>query len=497
MDPANEKADAQFHEGAVLTAAEKFPNVSERKVLLKMDLCIIPTVSLLYLMAFLDRGNIGNAKIEGLSEDLGLSANQYNMALTVFFFTYAVFEVPSNIILKRTRPKLYIPAIMLLWGVVMTLMGIVQNYGGLVATRVLLGVFEAGLHPGVAFYLTTFYTRGEMQFRQALFCCSASVAGAFSGILAFAIAKLDGKANLAGWRWIFIIEGIATVVIAFASFFMVQDSPETSVFLTPEEREFAAYRLKYDNNSDIHNEASHNREENKEFSWHFTKQALTDPQVYLHAVLYWGVVCPIYGISLFLPSIVKTMGYQNSEAQLMTVPIYVIAAVCSIAQALVADKVGYRSPVVFFNFMLSIIGYVVSITVDVNQNPAGTYVGMVFAAIGCYTAFPTLVTWHSNNLAGHSKRAVGMAMQIGIGNLGGAMAANFYRAKDAPRYRLGHGLELMFTGLAFLAGLAVLFYYWRQNKKREKDIQAGKYESWTLEQLDALGDRNPYFRYRL
>jgi C4-dicarboxylate transporter len=122
---------------------------------------------------------------------------------------------------------------------------------------------------------------------------------------------------------------------------------------------------------------------------------------------------------------------------------------------------------------------------------------MVFAAIGSYTAFPTLVTWHANNLAGQAKRAAGMAIQIGIGNLGGAMAANFYRAKDAPHYRLGHGLEIMFIVLASISGVCVLIYYTRQNSKREKEVREGVYDNWTLEQLNALGDKSPYFRYRL
>lgn len=122
-----------------------------------MDLRLIPMLALLYLLSFLDRGNIGNAKIEGLQEDLKMTPDQYNWCLTIFFFTYAAFEVPSNLLLKKLRPSRWLPLIMVAWGTVMTLMGLVRNYHGLLAARLCLGIAEAGLFPGVAYYLTMWY----------------------------------------------------------------------------------------------------------------------------------------------------------------------------------------------------------------------------------------------------------------------------------------------------------------------------------------------------
>jgi hypothetical protein len=124
-----------------------FAHLDEKAILRKMDIRLIPMLALLYLLSFLDRGNIGNAKIEGLVEDLGMTGPQYNWTLTVFFFTYAAFEVPSNLLLKKLRPSVWLPSIMVAWGIVMTLMGIVQNYEGLLAARIFLGVTEAGYVP--------------------------------------------------------------------------------------------------------------------------------------------------------------------------------------------------------------------------------------------------------------------------------------------------------------------------------------------------------------
>lgn len=125
---------------------ESFRHLDEKAILRKMDLRLIPMLALLYLLSFLDRGNIGNAKIEGLAEDIGLRSYEYNWCLTAFFFTYAAFEVPSNLLLKKLRPSRWLPIIMVAWGTVMTLMGIVRNYQGLLAARLFLGVTEAGLY---------------------------------------------------------------------------------------------------------------------------------------------------------------------------------------------------------------------------------------------------------------------------------------------------------------------------------------------------------------
>lgn len=234
-------------------------------------------------------GNIGNAKIEGLQEDLNMTPDQYNWCLTVFFFTYAAFEVPSNLLLKKLRPSVWLPSIMVAWGTVMTLMGIVQNYHGLLIARIFLGVTEAGLFPGVAYYLTMWYCRHEIQFRQAMFFSAASIAGAFSGLLAFGIAKMDGVGGYEGWRWIFILEGIVTVLVAIWAFFALYDFPETASFLTEEERAFVIYRLKYQGQVTTGNSTGPQVPEAGEFQWAYVWSAFKDWQIWVNIFVYWGV----------------------------------------------------------------------------------------------------------------------------------------------------------------------------------------------------------------
>ncbi|EKJ74091.1 hypothetical protein FPSE_05745 [Fusarium pseudograminearum CS3096] len=471
---------------------ESFSHLDEKKILRKMDMRLIPMLALLYLLSFLDRGNIGNAKIEGLQEDLNMTPDQYNWCLTVFFFTYAAFEVPSNLLLKKLRPSVWLPIIMIAWGVVMTLMGIVQNYTGLLVARVFLGLTEAGLFPGVAYYLTMWYCRHEIQFRQALFFSAASIAGAFSGLLAFAIAKMDGVGGLEGWRWIFILEGIVTVIVAIFAFWALYDFPETASFLTEEERAFVVFRLKYQGQQKAAGQSQSRVAQSDEFKWAYVWDAFKDWQIWVNIFVYWGIVCPLYGISLFLPTIIRNLGYSSSTAQLMTVPIYITAAILAVIVAWTSDRVGKRSPFIVAFLCVMVVGFSMCISTN---NPKVVYGGVFIAACAIYPAFPGVISWLANNLSGSYKRSVGMAIQIGVGNLGGAMASNFYRQKDGPRYILGHALELGFICVGIIAALILIFSYSRINKSRERRMAAGEHETISDEELSARGDKAVTWRY--
>ncbi|KAK7738294.1 hypothetical protein SLS63_002629 [Diaporthe eres] len=453
------------------TTLDSFKHLDEKAILHKMDLRLIPMLSLLYLLSFLDRGNIGNAKIEGLQEDLGMRSYEYNWCLTAFFFTYAAFEVPSNLLLKKLRPSRWLPIIMVAWGTVMTLMGIVRNYQGLLAARLFLGVTEAGLYPGVAYYLTMWYCRHEIQFRQALFFSAASVAGAFSGLLAFGISKMDGVGNLEGWRWIFILEGIATVIAAFAAFFLLHDFPETAKFLTEEERAFVVFRLKYQGQSaklDGANGRAAQVAEADEFQWKYVREAFMDWQIWVNIFVYWG---------------------------LMTVPIYVTAAILAVIFAYLSDRAGKRSPFIIPFLCVMIIGFSMCISTDPTKHPRVVYGGVFIIVCAIYPSFPGNIAWLSNNLAGGYKRSAGMAIQIGVGNLGGAMASNFYRQPDSPRYILGHGLELGFVCLGILAAVILNVSYAAINKRREKKLAEGGEGGFDSRELSELGDKAYTFRY--
>ncbi len=180
-----------------------FPaDVDEKKLMRKVDFRLIPWLCVLYLLSFLDRSAIGNARLYGLEKELKLTSQQYNMALTVFFFPYALFEVPSNVLLKRLRPSIWFPVITILVGICMLSQGLVHNYTGILVARFFLGVTEAGLFPGCNYLISGWYKRNEFGLRASVFFSAATASGAFGGLLSFAINKMGGVGDYSGWRWI-------------------------------------------------------------------------------------------------------------------------------------------------------------------------------------------------------------------------------------------------------------------------------------------------------
>lgn len=275
-----------------------------------------------------------------------MTDSQYNLALTIFFISYSVFEPLTQILLKRWRPSIFIPAIMLAWGICMTLMGLVTNFAGLAAARWFLGLTEAGLFPGVNYYLSCWYKRSEFGVRAAVFFSAAAVAGSFGGLLAAAIAQMEGVGGLAGWAWIFIIEGIVTVIIGIISFWIVQDFPDEAKFLSIDDRRRVIRRLKEDKQSSA---------EHEEFKMAYFWASVMDWKTYTGMIIYMGCVGPLYAFSLFVPTIIRDLGYSSTTAQLLSVPPYAFAAVLTIAIGFIADRTRQRG---LCNIIVSFLGIV-------------------------------------------------------------------------------------------------------------------------------------------
>ncbi|PPR00405.1 hypothetical protein CVT26_009690 [Gymnopilus dilepis] len=460
-----------------------------RRLWRKVDVRLVPILSLLYLLSYMDRGNIGNARLQGLGTQLDLSGNRYNIALTMFFIPYCLFECPSNLVLKRFHPSRWLPGMAIAWGVVMTTMGLVKSYPQLVGVRVCLGFAEAGLFPGVAYYLSLWYPRHMLQVRIGLFYGATTVAGAFSGLLAFGISFMNGTRHLLGWSWIFILEGIATVCVGILAIFILVDFPSTATFLTPEERSYLVHVKKYDN-------SSVGEEEHFEIR-HFWA-AVTDWQVWLHVIIYMSIVGPTFAITIFLPTIINSFGHSPTISQLLTVPPYIFAALLLLTFAHVSDRIKMRSPFIFLGLVLGLIGFSINIS---NAPNSVKYFGIFLCIGGGYAAFPGGIAWLSNNLAGQYKRGIGMSVHIGIGNFSAAMACNIYRSQDAPRYVVGHGCALMFIGLGLLAVPTAVASYIHINKQRDiaqrQALDRGELNNYTPKQLKEMGDRAPDFRYTL
>ncbi|KAI9636612.1 major facilitator superfamily domain-containing protein [Dioszegia hungarica] len=457
--------------------------VNEKAVLRKTDLHLLPWLSFLYLLSFLDRTNIGNANLFGLSADLGLNPTQYSACLAVFFAMYVTFEVPSNMVMKAWRPSMWIPVMMLAWGIVMTLMGIVRNYEGLLVARIFLGVTEAGLFPGVSFFLTQWYRRYEINFRIALFFSAATIAGAFGGLLARLINLMDGVAGLQGWRWIFILEGIITVLAAIASFWILYDYPDTAKFLTPVEKQYMSDRLALDRDGCSH-----------EFKYKFAKHALLDWKIWVFCIMYQGSLMPVYCFSLFSPTLVGNMGYTAANAQLLSTPPYVAAAICTIFAGWLSDKLRIRGPLVMGFAVLGAVGFIMLLASDI---VGVQYTGLFLAAMGVYPLIPLIVSWSANNMGGSLKKGVGTAMVISMGNAGGIISSFLYPSTDRPRFIKGHAVCLAYCAMTFILAGIMTLYLARQNTIKDRVLAEHGTEFTAEEKVDREddGENVPWFKY--
>ncbi|KAK7047484.1 hypothetical protein VNI00_006715 [Paramarasmius palmivorus] len=266
------------------TQERVFDAEMDQKVWRKLDMYLLPVVAMFYLLSFLDRTNIANARVAGFQKDLGITNHQYSIALTVTYVPYIAAELPSNLLLKAVGPNKMLPTMLTLWGVVTALQGIVKTYSGLLVARFFLGLLEGGVFPGLVLYLSYFYPRYKMNLRICAFFSSASLSGAFSGILAYGIIQMSGVGNRPGWSWIFILEGVFTVAFGLASYFLLPRSVEAARFLTQKEKEYVVAVLRED--------SAHQEEER--FTWREVGEAFKLPQVW-----FMGFVFFLSGVIVF------------------------------------------------------------------------------------------------------------------------------------------------------------------------------------------------------
>ncbi|KAH9872477.1 hypothetical protein IAQ61_005313 [Plenodomus lingam] len=443
-----------------------------RGVLLKMDVRILPVLALLFLCSFIDRTNVGNAKILGLQRDIHINDHQYAIGLCVFYATYIASELPSNLVLKRVSPKIWLPLLTTVWGILTMCLGFVKNFASFATVRALLGVAEGGLLPGMVLYLSQFYRRDELALRIGIFYTAASLSGAFGGLLARGLNAIGPAGGLQGWSFIFVIEGLLTVLIGLASALLLPNSIESSRFLTTSEKTDARRRL------------GESSAEQERFDWAEVKRGILNLQVWLTALAYFSILCGLYSFGLFLPTIVNNgFAKDPNQAQLWTVIPYAVAAFFTVITALLSDRLALRGPVMLCTLPVAIVGYAV---ISQSTNPKVQYSMTFLMATGMYSTVPCILSWNSNNSAGHYKRATTSALQLAIANAGGFVASFVYQKKEAPHFHPSHRIMLGLLCAAWILVAANVAWV----SKINRDKARGKYAAWQ----GKGDDRDPEFK---
>ncbi|PHH83856.1 hypothetical protein CDD83_2908 [Cordyceps sp. RAO-2017] len=435
---------------------------------------------LVYLTCFLDRTNIGNARVAGMPEDVGASPAQFSLAVSVFYATYVALELPWTVLAagRRPAPRRLLAGLCVVWSLTTALSGLVRSVPALYAARLALGACEAGLFPALNLYLTAVYKRGEQAARVSyLFVCTA-VAGAFGGLLAWAILRgMDGLAGLAGWRWLFLVEGLVSLLVAPVLWFGLPDDPAAAYFLSPPERALmrarARQRARY-MGSDV-------------FSWAEVRAALRDPKLYLSAAIQFCQDILLYGFSTFLPSIIVAMGYSAIQAQYLSIPVYLFGGLCFLALAFLSDRLCLRGPFVFLANIPGILGYVLILCPTAN---AVKFFATFLCAVAVYNGPGLNLTWLNVNVAPHYRRATAIGLQLSIGNSAGIVAGQIYTT--AP-YLLGNSLSLAALALSQLL-ILLNWLYLRRCNQQKSDIASGRQKDTRKVRT---GDRELDFKYHL
>lgn len=334
----------------------------------------------------------------------------------------------------------------------------------------------------------------------SLFYCASAASGAFSGLLAAAIARMDGIGNYEGWRWIFIIEGLATVGMAVVCYFFLPDSPGMAAgkWLTHEEARFLQLTHIYTRGMQKKPEVDETTGKTK-FQWSVLWQVVTDWQLYLQSLIFMSNAVPNYGLKFTMPQIIRNMGYTSTRAQLLTAPPYFCGAISALLSSLLADRLTWRMPIIVSAQCLLVIAFSIlfSKAENIADNVPLCYFAVFVACTGIYPILPGCNAWTINNLAGPAKRAIGIAFMICVGNTGGIVGSFIYLQRESPKYPTGFGTSFAFASAGIVSALILETAFWRINKRNEKFTEEEIRRKYTKAQLEKMGDRSPLFRYSL
>ncbi|OLN92787.1 putative transporter C1683.12-like protein 14 [Colletotrichum chlorophyti] len=452
----------------------------------KIDWHTVPIVTTLYLLCFLDRANIGNARIQGMSKDINIEGYRFNWVLSIFYIVYLLVEVPSNVALKRIGPRYYLPSLVVGFGLTSLCTAFVKSYEGLAVARAALGLFEGGAMPGFSFFLSSFYKREELLLRMGIFIASSSLAGAFGGLLATGLSQIpewgfEGM-PIHTWRNIFFFEGFVTVIVGSFAPLWMPTGPATAYFLDDRERAIAVERLQREHKADAE----------EPVGLHHVKRAVMCINNYICAVGFFLVNITVQGIAVFMPTILNDLGWTATRAQLYSVPPYVVACVTAVAVAYISDRTCRRGIYLAMLALVAVVGFaILRFATGANVR----YMAVFLITAGTFPGGPGFLSWAMNNSAGPSVRAVTSAYVVSIGTAGGIVATWTYTSKDAPKYHTGHTINLVGQTLVVLLAVLGIVYCLHENQTRENGKRDNRLDGRTEREQAQLGYRHPSFRY--
>ena len=419
-----------------MCAADGLPERTVRKVSLRL----LPFLFLLYVVAFLDRVNFGYAALE-MNSSLGLSAEMFGFLSGIFFAGYLIFEIPSNMILQRIGARIWISRIIISWGIVAIVTAAATDAVQMAGLRFILGVAEAGFFPGIILYITCWFRRQELARAVALFMTALAVSNIIGAPLSTWILDNIHWFGIAGWRWLFVLEGLPALVLGVVTWFYLTDRPKDAAWLDPEEQEWLAGVIAQEN---AEQPGTHHR------FW----SVFRDHRVWYLGCIYGAMTIGLYGLGFWMPQIIRSLNpsFSNFEIGLvMTIP-YLVALCSMIVWSAHSDRTGER---VWHAALPPLVGGIALAVSGLVSSPVTAFVLIIIATAGIYSFFGPFWTLPAVFLA-EAAAAVGIATINSIGNAGGFIGPSLVGALVQTTGTTSTGLVaigicLTFCGLLTLA----------------------------------------------
>ncbi|GMK56062.1 hypothetical protein CspeluHIS016_0211180 [Cutaneotrichosporon spelunceum] len=433
----------------------------------KIDWRLIPVLSLMYAISLIDRTNLAIARAANnyyMDKELALDINdndnnRYSIISLVFFIPYIIFEIPSQIGLRKFGARIWLGTAVLLWGIIMLSMGWANSWSTLAAQRAILGLFESALFPGAAYLISCWYPRKDIGVRTSIFYISAAVAGSFAKPLGYCFSLLHGKRGLSGWRWLFIFYGALTIVISFVGYAFIIDFPDKASYLDEEEKRIVALRIQRDRADAKPDPLTMKKVLKYLLLW----------QPWLYALMFMSTTTATYSLAYFLPTILTQMGFNNIESMMLGTPAYFWAIIPAVVCGKIADKVpNTRALMVMFNAACILIGTAMYSKIHPSQKNA-RFAGIFLAVGGGNSNVPLIISWQATSIRAQSKRGYVSALAVAFGGIGGILGSALFFQKEAKKgYPTGINVTLGLNAFTFVCAGLLSLYMRIMNRKADR-----------------------------
>ncbi|RSL60116.1 hypothetical protein CEP53_005558 [Fusarium sp. AF-6] len=422
----------------------------------QLDWVILPMLWVMYWFNYLDRNAITVARLDNLEEELNLSSTEYQTCVSILFAGYILGQIPSNMLMTRLRPSLFMSGAMALWAVVSTLTAIAKDFKGLLLTRFFLGITEAPFYPGALYMLSIFYTRKEIATRISILFTANICGTAFAGLIAIGVFQMSGVARLSGWRWLFILQGIITFVLSVASAWILPDEPINTRWLSEQERELAHSRVAADTVQIRTNTTT----------WAGLTDTCRDPRLWV-LILMQHFHMAASNFKNFFPTIVGTLGFGRNATLALTCPPYIISGIVCIAWAANSGRMNERTWHITVAKVIAVFGFVLACT---TMNVGTRYFATCAFASGVYACNSAILGWVSSTCGQtKEKKATSLAIVNTIASLSPIYTPYLWPKSDEPRYTIAMSSSAAFSAASALLAWLMRWMLIRENRKIRRE----------------------------